>query len=265
MEIAGAAVGVIGLFSACVDVLEKIDSYRDFDVDFHSVGAKFEADRVLFRRWGRAVGIDKGRLSDAHHEGLDEAETASAVAKILSSIQELHSNMKNAQSSSQSKKGDPNTRLTAGQPPGSLAQYQNDWEPVSRKQKLVWSLRNKARYISKVDHFGALVQRLQALVPADGMKGIGNIKDPFMDGGLNGTCSDYAFVNISNTAVDLPTWYLNTERIFIEAERKMRRKITDSLASTYADYSRRNAARIDCLAECLLDKRSLHQFCAEEA
>jgi hypothetical protein len=40
--------GLAGLFTACVDVIEKIDSYKEYGVDSRSIITQFETDRYLF-------------------------------------------------------------------------------------------------------------------------------------------------------------------------------------------------------------------------
>ncbi|KAI1264016.1 hypothetical protein F5Y18DRAFT_392257 [Xylariaceae sp. FL1019] len=75
MEPVGLTVGIIGLaglFSTCLDVVERWDSYKDFGVESEALVARFEADRALFRRWGQSIGIDRGTQGHGHHEALDD-------------------------------------------------------------------------------------------------------------------------------------------------------------------------------------------------
>jgi Prion-inhibition and propagation len=78
-------VGLAGLYNTCLDVIDKVDSYKDFDVESRSIIAY----RLLFQKWGKNVGIDKPVLADKHHANLDDPQIVSSVEKILSSIQEL--------------------------------------------------------------------------------------------------------------------------------------------------------------------------------
>ncbi|ORY56379.1 ankyrin-1, partial [Pseudomassariella vexata] len=60
MEAAGLAIGVVGLvslFSNCLDVLDKFEAYRDFGTDLHYVATQFEAEKLRFEKWGHAVGV----------------------------------------------------------------------------------------------------------------------------------------------------------------------------------------------------------------
>lgn len=84
MEPVGLAVGIAslaGLFSVCLDVIDKVDSYRDIVFDSRSLVTQFEADKLLFHTWARKVGLDKGKLNDNHHESLDNPETVAMVER----------------------------------------------------------------------------------------------------------------------------------------------------------------------------------------
>ena len=94
MEPIGFAVGVVGLaglFSVCLDVIDKVDSYKEFGVESRSIIAQFEADKHLFTKWAQDVGIDKDKLNNNCHSYLANPETNLIVQKILSSIQEIFS------------------------------------------------------------------------------------------------------------------------------------------------------------------------------
>ncbi|KAF2469631.1 ankyrin-1, partial [Lindgomyces ingoldianus] len=62
MEPAGLAVGTIALvslFSTCLEALEKLDNYKNFQIDSHHLAAQFEVDKLRFEKWGLAVGTAK--------------------------------------------------------------------------------------------------------------------------------------------------------------------------------------------------------------
>ncbi|KFY18017.1 hypothetical protein V492_00204 [Pseudogymnoascus sp. VKM F-4246] len=99
MEAIGLAVGIAGLaglFSTCLDLIDKANSYRDYGPESRSVAAQFEADKLLFRRWAQSVGIEEGNSKKNHHSALDNPATALVVLKILSSIQETFNKTKSA-------------------------------------------------------------------------------------------------------------------------------------------------------------------------
>ncbi|WYZ35989.1 hypothetical protein EsH8_X_000636 [Colletotrichum jinshuiense] len=94
MEPVGLAVGVAGLaglFSSCLEAVERFDSYKNFGRDSRSLAIQFEADKHRFEQWGRAVGIENGKLSDSHHPALDDTQKLAIVHKLLASIQDFGS------------------------------------------------------------------------------------------------------------------------------------------------------------------------------
>jgi len=179
MEPIGFTVGVVrlaGLFSVCLDVIDKVDSYKDFGVDSRAIIAQFKADKHLFTQWAQDVGIDNNKLKNKYHTRLDNQEINSIVQEILSSIQEIFSRTEGTMSNLQPVvEAGPtsfpdgirflNTRQKAQKPRGA----------ISQRSRIGWSLRSKAKFISQVQQFGALVQRLHSLVPPDGLIGEENM------------------------------------------------------------------------------------------
>ncbi|KAK2016068.1 ankyrin-1, partial [Colletotrichum eremochloae] len=65
MEPVGLAVGVVGLaglFSTCLEAVQKIDSYKNFGRDSRFLEAQFNASKHRFTEWGQAVGFENGRF-----------------------------------------------------------------------------------------------------------------------------------------------------------------------------------------------------------
>lgn len=160
MEAAGLGVGIVGiagLFGTCLDIIEKVDSYNDFGVDSDYLFARFEADRVRFRQWGRNTGIDK---EDHHHNALDDPAVRSAVDKILKSIK----NIDGMEDNIPINHGIPGHQGSGAQPKKRM-QFEDFQGEISRRSKVRWALRGKAKFLSLVEAFDSLVQKLYDLVP----------------------------------------------------------------------------------------------------
>lgn len=82
-------VGLIGLVSTYLDVIDRVNSYNDFGQEFRAINTLFDTDKFLFRKWAQNVGIGPGQLKDSHHKGLDDPETYRTVENVLISIQEV--------------------------------------------------------------------------------------------------------------------------------------------------------------------------------
>ena len=189
MEPIGLAVGVVslaGLFSVCLDVIDKVDSYKEFGVESRSIIAQFEADKHLFVKWAQDVGIDKDKLNNSWHSSLDNPETNLIVQKVLSSIQEIFSKTENMVSNLQ-----PVVESGPTSFPGGVnflntrKQSQNPEGAIRKRGRIGWSLRSKTKFIYQVQQFGALVQRLHSLVPPDGLTGPGKVRKDTTSNDLN--------------------------------------------------------------------------------
>lgn len=179
-------VGLAGLFSVCLDVIDKVDSYKDFGVDSRAIVAQFEADKHLFTKWAQDVGISKDKQKGNYHKHLDDPETYSIVQKILSIIEEIFRKTESTVSNLQ-----PVVEAGPTSFPDSirfLNTHQKSQKPkgtLSKRSGIGWSLRSKAKFISQVQQFGALVQRLQSLVPPDGLTGPENVDKGIRGNDLN--------------------------------------------------------------------------------
>ena len=173
MEFAGLAVGVAGLaglLGACIDAVDRIDTYRKFGYESRYITARFAADKFLLHKWAEAVGITNGRLQDVHHCDLDRDEVVTAIARTLSSIREIftatNSFSSNLQGLSLDSKStfltDPdnytNDHSTEEKKPRSLA---------SKASKLRWSLGGKARLTTQIEVFDVLVGKLYHIIPVE--------------------------------------------------------------------------------------------------
>jgi hypothetical protein len=152
--------GLAGLFSTCLDLIDKVESYKDFGTESRSIFSQFEADKLLFQRWAQKVGITDGGLKEDHHKDLDDPEIALMVEKLLLSIQEIFSVTETSFLNPQSAQDDPLGRRRRPQ------HYKI--QSMSKRSRIGWALKGKTKFIAQVQQFGALVQRLASLVPPDG-------------------------------------------------------------------------------------------------
>jgi Prion-inhibition and propagation len=187
MEPVSFAVGIVGLaglFSVCLDVVDKVDSYKDFSVDSHAIVAQFDADKHRFKKWCQAVGYEKTKLRDNHHGDLDNPEISSIVLKILLSIEQIFTSTEDTASHLQSVTdgvsiSSKNSLFHRGHSKPQMT------ETISKRRRIGWSLRSKARFTAQVHQFGGLVQRLCSLIPPDGPAGQLNTRSTKAGIGLN--------------------------------------------------------------------------------
>ncbi|KAF6805834.1 ankyrin repeat domain-containing protein 52 [Colletotrichum plurivorum] len=173
MEPVGLAVGVAGLaglFSTCLEAVQRVDSYKNYGRDSRFLAVQFDADKHRLEQWGQAVGIEKTKLSDTHHPALDNQKTFSLVQRLLVSIQDFCSSADDAI--------EPQPLLADGEFPTNkllstqLARSRHGAPTDSKLRKVTWALGGKTKRTEQIQPFALLVQYLYNLVPPDDAKGI---------------------------------------------------------------------------------------------
>ncbi|KAF5599967.1 ankyrin repeat domain-containing protein [Fusarium pseudoanthophilum] len=158
MEPVGLAVGLVGLFSTCMDVMQRVDSYRTAGRDSRQLDAQLNATMHLFGRWGDGVGISKDKLSDSHHPDLDNPRTFAVVQGLLNSIKDFSG-------TSDEPLGAKALQKTPSFPmAGDLSTHGSK---ISRWQKTTWSLRGKLKQTTHVQALASLVSDLYSVVSPD--------------------------------------------------------------------------------------------------
>lgn len=157
MEPAGVAIGAIGLlslFKTCLEVIETFDNYKNSRTDSYRLTAQFEADRLRFEKWGRAVGFEQGEETEGPHEALNDPRMYSTVKNVLSAIQHILSDAEDLLSSSRVRADMSST--------GQKRLHKKDTQP--HQSRLKWALIDRPRRVAQVSEFGKLVQTLHNLV-----------------------------------------------------------------------------------------------------
>ncbi|KAJ0358407.1 hypothetical protein COL26b_014494 [Colletotrichum chrysophilum] len=158
MEPVGLAVGVAGLaglFSTCLEAVQRVASYKNYGRDSRSLAAQFDADKHRLEQWGQAVGIKDGKLSDTHHPALDDAQKLSIVHKLLVSIQGFGSGADDTI--------DQRPALADGEFPKNklvstrLARPRQSAPTDSKLRRVAWALHGKAKRTEHVQTFATLM------------------------------------------------------------------------------------------------------------
>lgn len=163
MEPLSFAVGIIGLaglFSTCLDVLNRFDSWQDFGSDSRNLSAQFKAHKLRLEKWGLAVGFENGGLSDVHVKALDDPRVISTVKELLSAVKDVCCFGDELFSPSElipDRMAKKHMLSRSHIRPNSIKE--------SKVHKLNWALRDKAKRITQVEQFAALVNILYNLVP----------------------------------------------------------------------------------------------------
>jgi hypothetical protein len=152
MEPVGIALGVVGLaglFSVCLDSIDRYRAYKSFTSDSEALDVQLGAHRLRLEEWGHAVGIDQDKPSPAYNRRLEDPKTSVLVADLLRIIKETI----------QSGGGGLPRRNS-----GFHAKTQEDTRSP-RFRKLSYAFGGKSDRLSNIALLGRLLDQLERLVP----------------------------------------------------------------------------------------------------
>lgn len=114
------------------------------------MSARFKAHKLQLEKWGQAIGFVNGSISDKHDKLLDDPRTLSTVEDLLSAVKDIC--------------GDDSDMFPSSK--STINKLVSARTPVeSKRQKLSWALRDKAKRITQVEQFSSIVVTLHSLIP----------------------------------------------------------------------------------------------------
>ena len=161
------AVDIPDLFGACIDILERADAYKEFGVESRSMIARFDADKLRFRRWANEVGIFDGKCKETHDHWLNDRELESAVKRILISTCEIFDAAKLTHSKLRNDCGENDGPLPAI--PGvsrETTKIKTKSSPsTSIRGGIDWDYKRRGMFTNHIDMFSKVVEMLYNLIP----------------------------------------------------------------------------------------------------
>lgn len=164
MEPVGLALGVVGLaglFSTCLDAVERFESWRNFKGDSRLVQTLVQGQKLRLKRWGHAVGIDLGVVSARHHHALDDPQMLAMIRMDLLEIQSICTNVDSKLPNAIDAKVEKVHGLESSATPRSSV------FPDSKRRRMKWALGDKAKFTTQTQTLASLVQNLHDLVPVE--------------------------------------------------------------------------------------------------
>ena len=170
MEAAGVALAVPGLFSVCMDIVERYQAYKDFGIEARSAVSRFEADKIRLKRWAEDVGIQDGNFSDCHDPRLDREDIQKAIKGILKTSCEIFAVTERTASqlhvpSECADSPSPSVTDTVDYRKRKIEALPSTSISASIKAGLGWTLRRRSRFLNQVDMFSKVVDSLYSLMP----------------------------------------------------------------------------------------------------
>lgn len=168
MEVLGLVIGIAGLYSTCLEAVNKVKSYKAHDFESSYTIARFNVYELRLRRWADDVGIADNKLKDKHHDKLDDPEINAATSQILCIIREIFSNTQDMSLRLQNGFNDNIGPLSVTSPKFSdnnNISLSTKAKPfVRRRDRVKWTFGGGANFIDQVNMFEKLVDALYILI-----------------------------------------------------------------------------------------------------
>ncbi|KAL4904169.1 hypothetical protein BDW74DRAFT_179259 [Aspergillus multicolor] len=149
MEIAGLAIGVVGLLALYQEAAGKIHSIKHFSSESLRLTARYNATKILFERWGQQLVIANDRswnTAEIVHWQLNDQATVSTIADLLKTIGDIFASADAAFTKYQAQQSEDLGRL---------------------KSRLKWAAGDSNKLSRQVEDFDDLVQKLYLLILAE--------------------------------------------------------------------------------------------------
>lgn len=171
MEIAGLGIGLTALYTACIEAVHRVESYRNFEIETRQLSAQYNADKVILVKWAERVGINNDGLAITHHSSLNDPGLATAVRDVLLSLRAILEATYRARKEPHQDKAD---RFLSS-PESTFAQRSAQATSTSsrKRDKFFWTFGGKEKFAALVDTFTILVGKLDGLIPIDGSHKVG--------------------------------------------------------------------------------------------
>ncbi|KAI8951440.1 prion-inhibition and propagation-domain-containing protein [Xylaria longipes] len=249
MEAAGLGIGIVGLvglFSSCLEITERWDFYKDSVAESASLKARLTADRIRFQQWGKSVGINSnGRYEHNHHKALDNPSIRSAIGLILQSIKDIDEDVDRLAphlghvSDSASLLPDENSHRLQSPKLPALS---------TRRSRIGWALRGRGRATMLVVSFETLVQKLHDLIPFE-------ITPEGSRGGGAESSNAISSIEEANTS-----WHVDAQNILADLEKHIHNEVRKDLIDwldapdTQGTYHDRLERRLEGTCDWILDR-----------
>ncbi|TQN72406.1 Vegetative incompatibility protein HET-E-1 [Colletotrichum shisoi] len=262
MEPVGLVIGVAGLaglFSSCLEAVERFDSYKNFDRESRSLTTQFDAAKHLLEQWGRAVGIENGKLSDNHHPALDNGKTLQVVRKLLSSIQDFCGGPDDATLQTTTSLMDDDFLKSGLLPSQRMKQSRHGASANSKWRMTSWALTGKSKRTKNVQTVAVLVQHLYSLVPINDAKEIQLSQK-----------SSASAADIRDASPSEHNWLAKIQSLIDKAEEEMRAETNRDLLAWLGSPSSNDLCddsikkRLEGTCEWILERDSVLEWLSPE-
>jgi len=177
----GITIGLVGLFAASLDVLDRISTAKAYDKDYQLFVTKVEYERFRLLRWGQAVGLARvgpaaDRVCSQQHEFLQDPRINEKVCELLTWAIQLFEDSDTVKS-----RHNIDCELITflpwrHAPPVTSAASEHSWRRAgiqtrrtSAMMEIRWALSGKRKSEELLQNLRWFVDKLHELVPTSGI------------------------------------------------------------------------------------------------
>ncbi|KAF8535516.1 prion-inhibition and propagation-domain-containing protein [Trichophaea hybrida] len=158
----GVTIGLVGLFAASLDVLDRISTAKAYGKDFQLFVTKVETERLRLQLWGQAVGLAPAGTTLASQH-LEDPRIRNKVQELLMWAIQLFD-----ESEAVKKRHAPTRALIAFLPRRNTTGITGVRGGGSTTMKMRWAISGKRRSEKLLQELGWFVDKLHELVPTSG-------------------------------------------------------------------------------------------------
>ncbi|KAL9630089.1 MAG: hypothetical protein Q9204_004903 [Flavoplaca sp. TL-2023a] len=193
MEAAGLAVGILSLYNAAIDILDRVDTYKKFGAESQISLVHFEAAKVRLQDWADRVGIRKGKMTNF------EAKRAVIVKSALESLKILLDEVEHTSSSFKL----PVRRPTANTILPGETREKPEHHQASKRSRLNWAMGGKEKLNKNVAVLEGLVNVLYQVATPGEASASHWLNSPLKDDEAPLTASEAALKSIQESLIVL--------------------------------------------------------------
>ena len=161
MEAVGLAVGVVSLYKAVSDILDRVESYKEYELDSQITIARYNTSKLRLQKWAEALGIAGGSLPDTHDPRLDDHDSATVITNILGCIRRLFDKVERTSTSLKLplRQRTANAEDWAAYTGGQRGKFE-DRPSLSTKSRLAWATGGHSQMSKSISNLESLVDLL---------------------------------------------------------------------------------------------------------
>ncbi|KAF8535515.1 hypothetical protein BDD12DRAFT_808506 [Trichophaea hybrida] len=160
----GLTIGLVGLFTASLDVLDRISTAKAYRKDYQLFVTKAETERFRLRRWGQVVGLAREDGVSVQHELLQDSMIEEKVCELLMENVGEYTFLPRRQETPVIAAASNNSRGWAG-----IQMRSTSAMSTSTMMKMKWALSGKKKSEELLQNLIYFVDKLYELVPTSGI------------------------------------------------------------------------------------------------